>query len=79
MKTIAGVVTENDNQGNLHKITIDLKKHPEAIAPLKELGLINEIELKEIIAANPERYMTVNEAKRSITTHIKKLYAKNSH
>lgn len=79
MKTITGVVTENDHYGILHKITIDVKEHPEAIIILKELGLISKTELQSIVAMNPEQFITIDEAKESITKYISKLYGKDLH
>lgn len=42
MQTTAGVTTQTNNKGVLTKITVDLKKHPEAIKALSEIGLISK-------------------------------------
>lgn len=40
MAQVAGIVTEADEQGNLTKITIDVKENPQAVAALKQAGII---------------------------------------
>lgn len=55
MTRIAGIQTETDLKGNLKKITIDVKKHPQAINALKEAGILPktpfEIECENAIPA----------------------------
>ncbi len=42
MSGISGVITKTNSKGQLTHITIDVRKHQEAIRVLKELGLIPE-------------------------------------
>jgi hypothetical protein len=42
MARIAGVTTKKDTRGNITHVTINTKKHPEAVGKLKDLGLIEK-------------------------------------
>ena len=42
MARIAGIQTETNSKGEPTSITINLKKHPEAIKTLIEIGLIEQ-------------------------------------
>ena len=44
MTRISGVSTQTNTKGIITKITIDLKKHPKAVQPLTELGLMGKTE-----------------------------------
>jgi hypothetical protein len=46
MARIAGVTTKKDTRGNITHVTINTKKHPEAVGKLKELGLMEKSPLQ---------------------------------
>ena len=74
MARIAGVKTERDSQGNLASITINLKKHPEAVEALKGVGLIGKSALQQEIEENPEKFMTVEELRERLHKTIEELW-----
>jgi len=61
MAKIAGVKMQNDAKGRPASITINLKKHPQAVGALQNLGLLEQSPLKKEIEENPDNYSTVNE------------------
>ena len=75
MARIAGVTTQKDTRGKATNITINLKKHPEAVGALKELGLIEKSNLQKEIDVNPENYMTVEEFRQKGHDLIKENWA----
>ena len=42
MARIAGITTQKDVKGNITHVTINVKKHKEALPVLQELGLIEK-------------------------------------
>jgi hypothetical protein len=61
MARIAGVKMQNDEKGRPASITINLKKHPQAVGPLQNLGLLEKSPLQNEIDENPDNYGTVDE------------------
>jgi hypothetical protein len=61
MARIAGVKTETNRKGEPTTITINLKKHPQAIKPLTEIGLIEEDEFER--KWNNPTNLTIEEAR----------------
>jgi hypothetical protein len=47
MARIAGVTTQKDTRGNITHVTINTKKHPEAVGKLKELGLMEKTQFEK--------------------------------
>jgi|688.fasta_scaffold130700_3 hypothetical protein len=47
MARIAGVTTKKDTRGNITHVTINAKKHPEALGKLKDLGLIEKTQFEK--------------------------------
>lgn len=74
MARIAGVTTQKDSKGNPAIITINLKKHPEAVPVLKNLGLIEKSDLRKEVEANPENFMTVDECFDNVQAHVKETW-----
>ena len=78
MTRIAGISTQKNTKGIVTKITIDLKKHPEAKQPLVDLGLIakteEEIYREEFYKkVNNPTNLTLDEFYNSMMKHIEKL------
>jgi hypothetical protein len=61
MARIAGVTTHKDEKGNLTHVTINKKKHPEAVEALKGVGLLEKTSLQKEMDVNPGNYRTVDE------------------
>lgn len=47
MARIAGVKTTKNASGKLTHVTIDVRKHPQAIGTLKEMGLLNKTQFEK--------------------------------
>ena len=47
MARIAGIKTIKDSRGAVTHITIDIRKHPQAINTLKRLGLIEKTQFEK--------------------------------
>lgn len=78
MARIAGITTQKNKRGIVTKITIDLKKHPQAKKPLTELGLIakseEEIEREEFEREwNDPSNLTLDQLQESMLKHIDSL------
>ncbi|MEO7309718.1 MAG: hypothetical protein ABIX01_04925 [Chitinophagaceae bacterium] len=69
MARIAGVATQKDTRGNITHITIDLKKHKEAVPVLKELGLMEKTQFEK----ECEGAITLEEFKQGLLDHIDSL------
>ena len=69
MARIAGVTTQKDTKGNMTHVTINLKKHKEAIPVLQQLGLIE----KDQFDIDFEEGMTVEEFRRRAIEHVNSL------
>jgi hypothetical protein len=76
MAQIAGVKTTKDSQGRLETITINAKEHPQAIEMLKGIGLVEKSDLRKEVEANPENFMTVEEARKSSLEHLRSVWPK---
>ncbi len=81
MTRIAGVSTQTNRKGIVTKITIDLKKQPQAKQPLVDLGLIakskEEIEREEFYKkVNDPTNLTGDELFARVNKHIEDLWAK---
>ena len=73
MARIAGIKTQTDSRGKLASITINAKKHPNAVEALKGLGLLEKSALRQEVEANPDNFLTVEEARAQTHEFIKKL------
>jgi hypothetical protein len=51
MARIAGVTTKKDTKGKITHVTINAKKHPEAVGKLKEMGLMEKSSLQKELEA----------------------------
>lgn len=74
MASIAGVTTRKDDNGMLTHVTVDLKKHPEALSLLKQIGLIGKNEYKQ--ENEQSEWLTVEEAKVLSLKHIDEIWKK---
>lgn len=76
MASLVGITTQTNSQGILTSITIDLKKHPEAIPQLVQLGYISkseeEIEREEFYKKF-NKGITPEELRKSAYDHIDSL------
>lgn len=72
MSRIAGISTETNAKGMVTKITIDLKKHPQAKAPLVELGLIEEDVFQTMV--KNRNYTPIEEARVKLLNFTKSLW-----
>lgn len=71
MARIAGIATSKDAKGNLASITINVKKHPEALAVLQKIGLVEKSALRQEVETNPEKFMSIDECFDGLKEHIK--------
>lgn len=69
MARIAGVKTQKDNRGNITHVTIDVKKHKEAVPASRELGLMEKTQFEK----DCEEGMSVEEFSNRIQKHIDNL------
>ncbi len=76
MAHIAGVKTTRDTKGNLTKVEINVKKYPQAIEALKELGLIEKSPLQKEVEENPENFLTPEELRQDLKQHIRQIWKK---
>jgi mRNA-degrading endonuclease toxin of MazEF toxin-antitoxin module len=76
MARIAGVTTQKDRSGNPTHITINLTKHPEAVAALKSVGLMEKSDLRKEVEANPDNFMTVEDARIGSIEHLRSIWPK---
>ena len=72
MTHIPGIHTENDIKGNLKKITIDVKKHPQAIGVLKEAGIIPKTPFEIEFEENFKNGKSVEEVFKNVREKINK-------
>ncbi|TAG59213.1 MAG: hypothetical protein EAZ27_00910 [Cytophagales bacterium] len=72
MSRIAGISPETNAKGVVTKITIDLKKHPQAKAPLVELGLIEEDVFQTMV--KNRNYTPIEEARVKLLNFTKSLW-----
>ena len=70
MARIAGVTTQKDVRGNITHVTINVKKHKEALPVLKELGLIEKTQFEK----DCEGAISIDEAFDDVQEHIKKTW-----
>lgn len=69
MPRIAGVTTQKDARGNMTHVTINLKKHKEAIPVLQQLGLIE----KDQFDIDFKEGLTLDQFTEEVTAHIKSM------
>ena len=74
MPAISGVATKRTSKGKLTHITIDVRKHQQAIPVLKQLGLVPKTQF-DIDCENGE---TLEESKAAVLAAIKEYYANNT-
>lgn len=72
MSRITGISTETNAKGIVTKITIDLKKHPQAKAPLVELGLMEEDVFQTMV--KNRNYTPIEEARVELINFTKSLW-----
>jgi hypothetical protein len=72
MARIAGVITKKDTRGNITHVTINTKKHPEALGKLKDLGLIEKTQFEK----DYENAMTFEEFEEKILNFANNLCKK---
>ncbi len=70
MARIAGVITKKDTRGNITHVTINTKKHPEAVGKLKELGLMEETQFDK----DCEGAISLEELREDLHSHIRKVW-----
>ncbi|MDX2189545.1 MAG: hypothetical protein SFY32_06760 [Bacteroidota bacterium] len=74
MGNISGVKTEKNKNGELTSITINLKKHKNAIKPLSDLGLIKNEEISIFYnKVKNSKNTSIEEARRLSLNHIDSL------
>lgn len=72
MSRIAGVTTKKDEKGKITHVTIDVKKQPEALPILREMGLIEMTRFeKECANGTP-----IEEVKDRLLNHVRKVWKK---
>ena len=49
MARITGIATKKDTDGNITHVTVDVRKHKEAAAALRDLGLMEKSKLQQEI------------------------------
>lgn len=76
MARIAGITTTKDAKGKLASITINLKKHPQAVPVLQGVGLLEKSSLRQEVEANPENFMTVDEAREKSLENVRAIWKK---
>ena len=70
MAQVAGITTNKNTKGELTHVTIDVKKHKDAIAPLLEqLGITTKTQFQ----IDRERGITIEEARALSIPHLKSL------
>ncbi|TAF74765.1 MAG: hypothetical protein EAZ53_07550 [Bacteroidetes bacterium] len=74
MSRIAGISTETNAKGMVTKITIDLKKHPQAKAPLVELGLMEEDVFQTMV--KNRNYVSFEEGREHLLNTVRDLWKK---
>ncbi len=72
MARIAGVTTQKDSKGALTHITVNLKKHPEALPVLKNMGLVEKTKFE----LECEKGVSIEESRRRIHKKIDDLWCK---
>ena len=72
MARIAGISTQTNSKGMVTKITIDLKKHPEAKAPLVAIGLMEENQFEQMVRNGS--YTPIEEARVELLSFTKSLW-----
>jgi hypothetical protein len=74
MARITGVSTKRDSSGSITHVSINAKKHPEAIMKLKEMGLIEKGPLQKEVEENPEDFMTLKELETRLLKKVDSLW-----
>jgi hypothetical protein len=72
MARIAGVTTQKDTRGNITHVTINTKKHPEAVGKLKELGLMEKTQFEKDF----ENAITLEQLREDLHKHKSKSWKK---
>lgn len=72
MARIAGISTQKNTKGVVTKITIDLKKHPQAKKPLVEMGFIESDPFEEMVKNG--KYTPIEEARIELLNFTKSLW-----
>jgi hypothetical protein len=72
MARIAGVLTKKDTKGNITHVTINAKKHPDAIGKLKDMGLIEKSQFE----MDAEGAISLEQLRDDLHDHIRKVWKK---
>ena len=67
MARIAGIKTKRDNKGRITEITINTKKHPQAIELLQQAGLVEKTKFQQEL----EQGLTVEQARQRTLAKIR--------
>jgi len=73
MARVAGIQIEKDNKGRVAYVRINIKKHPEFIPQLEQLGAISEDEFEKMWSKG----ISVDQLRESVYKHIDELFDKN--
>jgi hypothetical protein len=69
MARIAGVTTQKDTKGNITHVTINVKKHQQAVPVLQEMGLMEKSQFDKDF----ERGISIEESRSRTHAYIKNL------
>lgn len=73
MELIEGVVTQQNEQGDITYVTIDVQKHRSIITPvLEQLEVVKKLSVEEECAAG----ITVDELRKSLLQKVDELWQK---
>lgn len=73
MARIAGIKTTKDAKGNLASITINTKKHPQAVEVLQKIGLVAKSDIEKELEG--KKWVTLNELEETLQATVKEHYA----
>ena len=71
MASMEGISTQRDTNGEITHLTIDLRRHREAIPALEELGFIEKKTFEERF----DNALPIDEARELTYQHIRNLFA----
>lgn len=75
MTRVAGITTKKNSKGKITHVTIDVRKHKEAIEPfLEKLGVIEKSELQNKL--ENQKWLTVEELRESLLKKVDELWGK---
>lgn len=74
MARIAGIQTKKNTKGVITHVTIDLRRHKEALPFLEQIGALERDDFEE--KWNDPTNMTPQEARQSTLEHVRSLWSK---